>query len=79
MKIPIGTTGLLVLAALAGCDRVPPLADPPPVGITVRVDHGDQAAASARAHAYCAHFGKKASRQSVSHDAGTTLIAYSCK
>jgi hypothetical protein len=79
VKRPLRTAWLLALLAPAGCDHVPPLVDPPPVGITVRVDHGDREAASARAHAYCARFGKSASQQSVTHDAGTTLVAYSCK
>jgi hypothetical protein len=75
----VGVAGLVGLLALAGCDSVPPLVDPPPVGITVRLQNGDEAAADARAHDYCARFGKAASRRSVTHDAGTTLVAYSCK
>jgi len=69
---------MLSLAALAGCENPPPITNPPPPGLTVRVEKGNQAEAEARARQYCAQYGKRAVPGSVNRSANETLLSYSC-
>jgi len=68
----------LPLLALGGCVNAPPITNPAPPGLTVRVEKGNQAEAEARARQYCSQYGKRASLDKTNRGADETLLTYSC-
>ena len=64
---------------VASCDKAPPLTNPPPVGFSGRVEHGDRAAVDARAAKYCGQFGKRASAGSEKQSSSSDIVNYTCE
>lgn len=81
---PILVAGKLALGiaafGVAGCNTPPPIVNPPPAGISLRVEGGNRAAKDAEANAYCrAHGGKPASVDSVTRGGSSDIVNYKCE
>jgi hypothetical protein len=75
---------VLSLLLLAGCSSLfaggrTKLLNPPPPGISYRLDPGEEASSTDRkAHEYCARYGKTAKRGGTSQAGDSTIVQYSC-
>jgi len=69
---------IFLALTLASCINTPPINNPAPPGLTVRIENGNRSAAEARARQYCAQYGKHASLGSTSGNGADTLLSYSC-
>jgi hypothetical protein len=82
--MPSLARSVAVLLLLCGCSNLfaggpTKLTNPPPPGISYRLDPGEDASSADRkAHDYCARYGKTAKREKTSQASDSTIVQYSC-
>ena len=73
---------LLLPLTLAACSSLfgkdVPVENPPPPGVSYRVEDGNVAGTAAKAQEYCRRYGKKAKQQGTSKASDSTIVQYSC-
>jgi len=82
--MPSLARSIAVLLLLSGCSSLfagggTKLINPPPPGVSYRLDPGEDASSTDRkAQDYCARYGETAKRGESSPAADSTIVQYSC-